>query len=76
VITDLIMPNEDGIGFLFKIRGETGAFPCKVIVISGGGRIAATQHLDITIAMGVDAALEKPFSREKLLQTIDEVMAN
>jgi len=76
VITDLIMPNEDGSGFLFKIRGETGAFPCKVIVISGGGRIAATHHLDMTIAMGVDAALEKPFSREKLLQTIDEVMAN
>jgi len=76
VITDLIMPNEDGIGFLFKILGEHGGFPCKVIVISGGGRIAATHHLDMTIAMGVDAAIEKPFSREKLLKTIDEVIAN
>lgn len=69
VITDVIMPDVDGLGFLMKTIDENRQ--CKVIAISGGGRIiGADECLKMTKLMGVDDALEKPFGMDDLLASI------
>ncbi|ELR63553.1 hypothetical protein C942_03569 [Photobacterium marinum] len=41
------MPDQDGLGFLISIRDSNNNFPCKVIAISGGGRIAGKTYLEM-----------------------------
>ncbi len=72
VITDIFMPEEDGIGFLIGIGEDDLSFPCKVIAISGGGRAGAGDYLDMAKSMGVDDILEKPFTMNALLQKIEQ----
>jgi len=73
VITDLIMPEMDGIE---TIRSLARDFPAtKIIAISGGGRIAGDQYLDIASKLGVQKILAKPFSPWELLHAVDELLA-
>jgi YesN/AraC family two-component response regulator len=68
VITDIIMPEKDGIEIIWDIKEK---FPdVKIIAISGGGRIAATDHLKIAKKLGANAILTKPFSTDELLLEI------
>ena len=39
IITDIIMPNMDGFEFLFNGKNREHKFPCRIIAMSGGGRI-------------------------------------
>ena len=71
VLTDIIMPVQDGLGFLLQIRDERGGFPCKVIAMSGGGRIGPTDYLESARAMGVDDVLSKPFGMRDLLECVE-----
>lgn len=73
VITDIIMPNEDGLWFLTSIKDENHNLPCKVIAISGGGRISGETYLDIARSFGADFILSKPFSFTQLYNLIEEV---
>ncbi len=75
VITDIIMPEQDGLGFLSSIRDSECKLPCKIIAISGGGRIAGKTYLQIAKSLGVDATLSKPFSFKELYSIIEELTA-
>ena len=72
VITDLIMPNKDGLGFLISISGDCGEFPCKIIAMSGGGKqgFGAKGFLNMAKQLGVNDILEKPFAMQDLLTSI------
>ncbi len=68
VITDLIMPQQEGIEIIKKIKSE---YPhIKIVAISGGGRINPESRLQLAISFGVDATLKKPFGRKELLNTL------
>lgn len=61
VITDLIMPAKDGIGFLLDLPEEIHQ-KTKIIALSGGGRIAGHEYLENALEFGAADTLQKPFS--------------
>ncbi len=81
VITDIIMPGNDGVETAYDIRME---FPSiKIIVMSGGGNAAAlgyeptaittSAYLASAEAIGADLTLTKPFDREELIKAATEL---
>ena len=71
VLTDIIMPEKSGIetiSDLKKIHPEV-----TIIAMSGGGR-ADIKLLEIAKILGAQRTINKPFTREKLLTTIKEVL--
>ena len=75
VITDIVMPSVDGLEFLINIRNTIVLSPCRVIAISGGGRIGGANYLEMATALGADDALEKPFGMEKLQKSIETLLS-
>ncbi len=74
VITDILMPEKEGIETIFELRRD---YPgVKVIAISGGGRFEPQTYLDLADKIGADRTLSKPFSPTHLLEVIEEVLAD
>ena len=70
LITDLIMPEREGIEVIQEVKK---LFPdIKIIAISGGGR-GARNYLAIAKAMGAHKVLKKPFVRNDLLELIKQL---
>jgi len=68
VITDIIMPNKEGIETIGALRRE---FPeAKIIAMSGGGQIEAEEYLHMAKLLGAQRTLTKPFQNEELLEAI------
>jgi DNA-binding response OmpR family regulator len=73
VLTDIIMPEKEGIALTRELRRE---FPDAVIVaMSGGGRIGISDYVTIAQALGADAGLYKPFDDEELVATLRSALA-
>jgi DNA-binding response OmpR family regulator len=72
VITDIVMPNRDGIEMIRQIR-ETGSV-VRIIAMSGGGVRAGELFLTAATQYGADAILQKPFRPETLLTTVESVL--
>lgn len=71
VITDLIMPEKDGI---LTIQDLLMEFPsAKVLAISGGPRGNAA-WLPIAKRVGALRVLKKPFTTEQLTEVVNEVL--
>lgn len=73
VITDLIMPEKEGIETIAEIRRSNETIP--IIAISGGGRLGPGDYLETARYIGADATLAKPFARQELLATIDGLLS-
>jgi CheY-like chemotaxis protein len=72
VITDLLMPERDGLEFITEVRKK---FPSvKIIAMSGGGHIARDSYLRIAKNFGAHVLLEKPFSQSGVLGAVEAVM--
>ena len=72
VISDIYMPEMDGIEFLIRVRE---AFPeAKIIAMSGGGHLAKEQVLKAADALGAVGVLEKPFSTEEVLEAVQSAL--
>ena len=73
VITDIFMPNQDGIETIALFRKE---FPeLKIVVMSGDAKLVNDSAYFMTAReLGVDAALPKPFDEEQLLRVIRGVL--
>ncbi len=71
IITDIVMPVQDGIGFIMNIMKMKPSKPFKIIAISGGGRVAGGQYLRMAKSFGVDSVLAKPFTFPELQAQID-----
>jgi DNA-binding response OmpR family regulator len=74
VITDIVMPEKDGIQFIGELRRHSSEI--KIIAISGGGKINADQYLDMARKLGADLILEKPFNIDELLKAIKQIEEN
>lgn len=72
VITDLIMPEKEGLEIIRELkRGKTDV---KIIAISGGGRNNAQDYLELARRFGADHILSKPFSNREILEVIEKVL--
>jgi YesN/AraC family two-component response regulator len=72
VITDLIMPNKDGIGMIIDLKKE---FPnVKIIAMSGGGLNKPEGYLKGAKKLGAACTLTKPIDRDEMLRTIKDVL--
>lgn len=72
-ISDLIMPEVDGIGLILAMRKR---FPgIRVIAISGGARINAEDYLRMTKSLGAFATLPKPFTPDRLIELVTEALS-
>jgi DNA-binding response OmpR family regulator len=72
VITDLIMPEKEGLQTIMELRTE--APDLKIIAISGGGRIGPDDHLRAAAAMGACEVFKKPFSIHKLTAAVKRIL--
>lgn len=73
VITDMVMPEVDGVEFLCRIKKDQRTMPCKVIAMSGGNRGGKHDYLAIASGLAVDAVLAKPFEFEELSRCVKEL---
>lgn len=72
VITDLVMPGEEGISIIIRLREE---FPNTPIIAISGSTVRAPQYLGMALKLGATRGLEKPFTRETLLAIVHELLA-
>ena len=68
VITDIIMPEQEGIDTIIQIQRERPGV--KIIAISGGGRIRNIDFLEMAQSLGADDVLAKPFEVDELLSCL------
>lgn len=71
VITDIFMPDQDGLETIVKFRAEWPGV--KIVAMSGGGDIAKQDYLQVAQHAGADAMLRKPFEPEELLRTVNRL---
>ena len=74
VITDLLMPEVDGVDLLGLMRKEGRTVP--VIAMSGGGRVDPRSYLAVAKALGAFATLTKPFDLDEMLTTVRQALAS
>ena len=72
VVTDLIMPEEDGLKVIMKLKELKPSL--KIIAISGGGKAGPGSYLNLAKALGADAIYSKPFSINELISKIEELL--
>ena len=68
VITDILMPNKDGIEVIKELRRI--APKVRIIAISGGGECRNMTFLEFAMAFGANAALAKPFRPDDLIMAV------
>ena len=74
IITDLIMPNKDGIGMIIDLKKE---FPdVKIIAMSGGGLNKPDGYLKGAKKLGAACTLTKPIDREEMLKAVKDTLKN
>lgn len=70
VITDIIMPEKEGLETIGEIRLQSAVVP--IIAVSGGGRLKATDLLTLARNLGADLALSKPLDPDELIGAVKE----
>lgn len=72
VITDIIMPEKEGIETIKDISRE---FPgIKIIAMSGGSHhLAPTLMLEVARCLGAIRTLTKPFTYEELIEAVNSI---
>lgn len=73
VITDLFMPNREGIETIQQLRRLSP--DAKIIAMSASGTASGKLYLNAAQKLGADAILAKPFKPAELLAAIDRVLA-
>ena len=73
VITDIIMPDQDGIGTINELKKR---YPeIKIIAISGGGRMLSKDYLGIAKILGAHHTFSKPFDTKLFLNKVHELIS-
>jgi DNA-binding response OmpR family regulator len=73
VITDLIMPEKEGIEVIMELSRQDPK--PKIIAISGGGRLEPQTYLPLADMLGADHVLEKPFHPAELVDLVKKMLA-
>lgn len=73
LITDILMPNKDGLELLLDIQKRGISMP--IIAISGGGRsLSKAFSLEAAHDLGAVEILAKPFTRQELKSVIAKAL--
>lgn len=72
IITDLIMPEKEGIETILEIRSTHPN--AKIIAISGGGQVLAEDYLCLAKGLGAVGTLTKPFSKTEMMAVVERVL--
>jgi CheY-like chemotaxis protein len=73
IVCDLLMPAMDGLETIRELRRDHPRL--KVVAMTGGGGLGAgVDLLRMATLMGADASVRKPFSRQDLLDVIEEAL--
>lgn len=73
IVTDIVMPEVEGIDVILQVRQENPDIP--VVAISGGGRNSPHTYLQMAVKLGANVMLAKPFSNEELLLAVEGQLA-
>jgi CheY-like chemotaxis protein len=73
VVTDIIMPEKEGIETIRDIRDCSPN--AKIIAISGGGRIGNTDFLKIARQLGASEVVAKPLDPDHFLEIVRSCLA-
>lgn len=69
IITDLVMPEQNGIDMLLELKKEFSDL--RVLAISGGGGITGSfDYLPIAKLIGAEQILKKPFGLQELREAV------
>ena len=72
VITDIFMPEKEGLETLIAMRNE---FPlAKIIVMSGGGGTTKADYLSLARELGAAKSFSKPFELRALCAAVRELV--
>lgn len=74
VLTDIIMPDKEGLETIQELLGICPNL--KIIAMSGGGRFGPNSYLPLAEKLGAKKTLQKPFMRDELLSSIEEVLGS
>jgi DNA-binding response OmpR family regulator len=74
VITDVIMPEKEGLETIREIRGECS--DAKIIAISGGARIGNMDFLEMAGKLGAAEIIPKPFDPAELVSVVSRCLAS
>ena len=74
VITDIIMPNKEGIETILELKRKNK--DVKIIAISGGGRTNAKDNLRSAKLLGASLTLSKPFESSELIDAVQLLIGN
>jgi len=72
VITDLIMPDIDGLEVIQELRRINPSV--RVLAISGGGRVEAEEYLSVARKFGAVEVLSKPFTGQELKKAVEAAL--
>lgn len=72
VVTDLIMPEKEGIETIIALRQLKS--DAKIIAISGDGQENSTSYLNMATKLGAQRAFAKPLQRKELLDAIHSLL--
>ena len=73
VITDIIMPDKEGIGMIMEMRRIMPT--AKIIAISGGGRTGNVEFLKMAEKLGAMATLKKPIRLAEFFRVLNGCLA-
>lgn len=73
VITDIVMPEQDGVGVAMALRKESPGTP--LIAISGGVS-RSPLYLDLAKKLGASRVIAKPFPPAKILRAVNELLGD
>ncbi len=73
VISDVVMPEMDGVDFVDQLRKSFPDVP--ILTMSGGSRVVSARYgLDSALLSGATDTLAKPFTSKQLLAKVDELL--
>ena len=72
IITDIVMPEKEGIETIMELRRSSPTIP--IIAISGGGHETPENYLILAERLGANKSFAKPVDREKMLQAVGELL--
>jgi DNA-binding response OmpR family regulator len=72
VITDIIMPEKEGMWTIRQIRRDDPATP--ILAMSGGGSVIMEDVLHIARRLGANETIAKPFSAAELVEKVRAIL--
>lgn len=74
VITDIFMPEQEGIETIRTLRALSPE--TRIIAVSGDGYIGSLSVLEMARMFGAHQVIKKPFRKDELLRLVEEALAD